>query len=307
MNIHKNAPLTPKGREAMVRAWSKAGLPRPRRRASSTRHRRPSPNGSSASARKVLKVCAIAPQDLFHRQAKPRPPHAPPSRRCAGSATPASRLPPRSVCRRQLSAASFGGSVSTGSQRWSRPSRSGATSARQPGELIHIDIKKLGRFKRIGHRITGDRTGQNKSRGAGWEFVHVAIDDASRIAFSQVMQNEKRQAPSPSSRRPSPTTRASGKGRAVMTDNGSCYRSFAFAEGLQAPSPQAHPHQALHAQDQRQGRTLHPDSACANGPMPTLTTPQTNAPTSCQDGFIATIGTDLTAAYNLKHRSADSV
>ena len=52
-----------------------------------------------------------------------------------------------------------------------------------PGELIHIDIKKLGRFERVGHRITGDR--QRSSRGAGWEFVHVAIDDASRLAFWQ--------------------------------------------------------------------------------------------------------------------------
>src|SRR5687768_1380135 len=49
-----------------------------------------------------------------------------------------------------------------------------------PGEMIHLDIKKLGRFDRVGHRITGDRTGQSTSRGIGWEFVHIAIDDASR-------------------------------------------------------------------------------------------------------------------------------
>lgn len=52
-----------------------------------------------------------------------------------------------------------------------------------PGELIHIDIKKLGGFERTGHRITRDRR-QGASRGAGHEFVHVAIDDASRLAFS---------------------------------------------------------------------------------------------------------------------------
>ena len=61
-----------------------------------------------------------------------------------------------------------------------------------PGELIHIDIKKLGKFNRIGHRITGDRTRQSNLRsrgeGPGWEYVHVCIDDASRIAFSQVMR-----------------------------------------------------------------------------------------------------------------------
>ena len=57
----------------------------------------------------------------------------------------------------------------------------------RPGELIHIDIKKLGRFDHVGHRITGDRRGQSKSRGIGWEFVHVGIDDASHLAFSQIL------------------------------------------------------------------------------------------------------------------------
>ena len=61
----------------------------------------------------------------------------------------------------------------------------------KPGELIHLDIKKLGRFDRVGHRITGDRTGQSNSRGIGWEFVHVSIDDASRIAFTQILPDEK--------------------------------------------------------------------------------------------------------------------
>ena len=101
----------------------------------------------------------------------------------------------------------------------------------RPGELIHIDIKKLGRFNQVGHRITGDRTGQSSHRGVGWEFVHVCIDDASRVAFARVMSDER-------------------KGSAVafldaavayyaelgvtvdrvMTDNGSCYKSFAFRD-----------------------------------------------------------------------------
>jgi hypothetical protein len=75
--------------------------------------------------------------------------------------------------------------------------------------MIHLDLKKLGRFDRVGHRITGDRTGQSNSRGIGWEFVHVCIDDASRIAFSQIMPTRKKRAPQPSSRRPWPTTTAS--------------------------------------------------------------------------------------------------
>ena len=60
-----------------------------------------------------------------------------------------------------------------------------------PGGLIHLDIKKLGRFERTGHRITGG--GNASSRGSGWEFVHVCIDDASRVAFSQILPDEKKE------------------------------------------------------------------------------------------------------------------
>jgi Bacterial regulatory proteins, lacI family len=63
----------------------------------------------------------------------------------------------------------------------------------RPGEMIHI--KKLGRIDGVGHRITGDRTGQSNRRargeGVGWEFAHIAIDDASRIAFVQMKPDEK--------------------------------------------------------------------------------------------------------------------
>jgi Integrase core domain len=62
-----------------------------------------------------------------------------------------------------------------------------------PGELIHIDIKKLVKFNAVGHRITGDRRGKGHDRGIGWEFVHVCIDDASRIAFVQVMPDDTKQ------------------------------------------------------------------------------------------------------------------
>lgn len=58
------------------------------------------------------------------------------------------------------------------------------------GELIHIDIKKLGRIDGVGHRITGDR---RDGRGKGWEHVHVCVDDASRLAYSEVMADEKKE------------------------------------------------------------------------------------------------------------------
>ncbi|MEK7428067.1 MAG: IS481 family transposase [Pseudomonadota bacterium] len=99
-----------------------------------------------------------------------------------------------------------------------------------PGELIHLDIKKLGRFEVEGHRITGDRR-KGSSRGAGWEFVHVCIDDASRIAFSQVMPDEKKE--SATAFLIAAIAYYASLGVAisrVMTDNGSCYRSHAFRD-----------------------------------------------------------------------------
>jgi len=99
----------------------------------------------------------------------------------------------------------------------------------RPGELIHIDIKKLGKFNRIGHRITGDRTGQSNSRGVGWEFVHVCIDDASRVAFSRVMKTERQGCAIAFLKAAVAYYASLGiKVERVMTDNGSCYKAFAF-------------------------------------------------------------------------------
>jgi len=90
-----------------------------------------------------------------------------------------------------------------------------------PGALLHLDIKKLGCIGRVGHRIHGNRRG--RARGVGWEFVHVAIDDHSRLAFSRVLVDE---------RHPSATAfllaaidyyRSLGiQIQAILTDNGSC-------------------------------------------------------------------------------------
>jgi transposase InsO family protein len=99
----------------------------------------------------------------------------------------------------------------------------------RPGEMIHIDIKKLGRFDRVGHRITGDRTGQSNSRGIGWEFVHVCIDDASRVAFSKLMETERQCCAVHFLEAAVAYYKSLGVTvERVMTDNGSCYRSFAF-------------------------------------------------------------------------------
>jgi transposase InsO family protein len=100
----------------------------------------------------------------------------------------------------------------------------------RPGELIHIDIKKLGRFNRTGHRITGDRTGQSNSRGVGWEFVHVCIDDASRVAYVEIKKDERKASAVAFLKAAVAYYAKLGVTvERVMTDNGSCYRSRAFA------------------------------------------------------------------------------
>ena len=107
----------------------------------------------------------------------------------------------------------------------------------EPGGLIHLDIKRLGRFDRVGHRITGDRTGQSNSRGVGWEYVHVCIDDASRIAFTQILPDEK--AVSAIAFLTAAIAYYKGLGitvTRVMTDNGSCYKAKDFAKACKALS-----------------------------------------------------------------------
>lgn len=107
----------------------------------------------------------------------------------------------------------------------------------KPGGLIHIDIKKLGRFERTGHRITGKRTGHASSRGSGWEFVHVCIDDASRIAFSQILHDEKKERAVAFLKAAVAYYQSLGVTvTRVMTDNGSCYRSKDFRDACIALS-----------------------------------------------------------------------
>jgi transposase InsO family protein len=102
----------------------------------------------------------------------------------------------------------------------------------RPGELIHIDIKKLGRFDRPGHRVTGSRT-KGSSRGAGWDFVHVAVDDATRLAYVEVLPDERKESATAFLRRALTWFAARGiKVERVMTDNGACYRSRLFRQVL---------------------------------------------------------------------------
>jgi transposase InsO family protein len=96
-----------------------------------------------------------------------------------------------------------------------------------PGELLHLDTKKLGRIDAIGHRITGDR--RDTRRGAGWETLHVAIDDAARLAYSEVLPDERKaSAIAFLDRALAWFGRHGVTVERLMTDNGSAYRSHAF-------------------------------------------------------------------------------
>lgn len=97
-----------------------------------------------------------------------------------------------------------------------------------PGELVHLDIKKLGKIGQVGHRIHGDR--RRHRRGIGWECVHVAIDDHSRLSYAEVLPNETARTTVGFLQRAVAWFAAQGiVVERLLTDNGSAYRSVAFA------------------------------------------------------------------------------
>jgi transposase InsO family protein len=113
---------------------------------------------------------------------------------------------------------------------------------KRPGELIHVDVKKLGRIVVPGHRMTGnrrvradrvwirDKRGARKLGTAGWEFVHVCVDDATRLAYAEVLSNEMGQTAAGFLRRAVAWFKSMGiTVERVMSDNGSCYRSAVHA------------------------------------------------------------------------------
>ncbi len=104
---------------------------------------------------------------------------------------------------------------------------------RHAGELLHIDVKKLGKIgpKGPGHRVTGHRhynQRKNGKRAVGWEFVHVCVDDATRLAYAEVLCDEKAATAVAFLRRALAFYAAHGIAvQRVMTDNGACYLSIA--------------------------------------------------------------------------------
>ena len=161
-----------------------------------------------------------------------------------------------------------------------------------PGELIHIDTKKLGKIDGIGHRITGNRRGQK--RGIGWDLVHVCVDDASRLAYTEVLPDEKKvSACAFLTRALAFFARHGVTVSRVMTDNGSAYRSRDFrhfcATAASDTSAPGHIRQGPMA---RRSASSRPRSA--SGPTPEPTNPPPSEPWPWRHGSTSTIPNDHT-------------
>jgi transposase InsO family protein/transposase-like protein len=103
----------------------------------------------------------------------------------------------------------------------------------RPGELVHVDVKKLAKIGRPGHRVHADRT--TRVRGIGWEYVHVAVDDATRLAFVEVLDDEKGATAAGFLRRAVAFFRRYGiRVERVLTDNGACYQAIVHALACKA-------------------------------------------------------------------------
>jgi transposase InsO family protein len=232
MNIHKNARLTPIGRERLARQVESGLTPQAAARAAGVCPR---------TVRKWLaRFRAEGRAGLADRSSRPHRLHRP---------TPAATVEKIEALRRQRFAGrqiaqECGVSPATVSRVLRRlglnrlaalePAEPVRRYERErPGELIHIDIKKLGRFERVGHRITGQRTGQSNSRGVGGEYLHLAIDDHSRLAYSQILPDEKRGSCLRFLFDALGFFRRHGVAvERVMTDNGSAFRSRRYARAL---------------------------------------------------------------------------
>ena len=234
MNIHKNARLTVSGRELLVDRITKGWTVKAAAQAAGT---------SCRTAHKWLARHRRGGERRLHdRSSAPR--------RCPRR-TPEDRVAQIERLRRERLtgpqiAAELGMAVSTVGAVLRRLGLGKLSSLEPrapviryeraaPGELIHIDIKTLGRINGVGHRITGQHEGHHRARGIGYEHLHVAIDDASRLAYTEILPSlGKEDATGFLQRALAWYARLGVKAERVMTDNGSAYRSKLFAKALNA-------------------------------------------------------------------------
>src|SRR6266508_5908160 len=175
------------------------------------------------------------------------------------------------------------------------------------GELVHVDVKKLGRIARPGHRVTGRVSGGGQHRRAfelGWEFVHVAIDDATRLAYAEVLADEKGRTAAAFLRRAVAFFASFGiRVERVMSDNGPAYRSVvhALAAGRLGSSTRA----SAPTGRARTGRPSVSSAPCsAAGPTERSTATQPSARALSTAGSSSTIDADHTAASTANRPSS---
>ena len=237
MKLHGNAALTPNGRSRLARRVVEDGW--------SLSEAAEAAEVSERTARKwVVRYRGEGEAGLVDRPSVPK---------TQPGATPEDRVEAIAALRRvrltgQEIAEALGMALSTvqgiltriGLGRLSRlepPEPPNRYQRKRPGELIHIDVKKLGRIGKrgAGHRATGNRGPGRRSRGAGWEFVHICIDDATRLAYVELLADEKATTCIAFLRRALRFYAAHGvKVERLMTDNGSGYRSKLHAIACRA-------------------------------------------------------------------------
>jgi len=232
MNSHKNARLTYARRMELVEDITQRGLSQCRAAAA---------HGVSApTARKWLgRYLAHGQAGLADRSSRPAvSPRA---------IAPAKALAIVELRRKRLTQARIASALGISASTVSRVlARAGLSHLRdldpvepvvryeheRPGDLIHIDTKKLARIEHIGHRITGDRRG--RARGAGWEYLFVAVDDHARIGFTDMYPDERIGSAEQFLRNAVAYFKSLGVVvRRVLTDNGGVFRSKDFATACQ--------------------------------------------------------------------------
>jgi transposase InsO family protein len=232
VNVHKNARLTPIGREALVTRV--LGGEHPRDVAAA---RGVSVRTAYKWRRRFLEGGRAALKDRSSRpRSTPRRLHRTlrrqilrlRRRRWSGRAISQALKLPRSTVGAELRRIGLGRLPHV-----APPQPIRRYEKEKPGELLHLDTKKLGRFHQVGHRIHADRRSSHRSRGAGWEIVYVAIDDCTRLGYVEVLEDERGPTAADFLLRAAAWFAARGvRIERVMTDNGSPFVSKPFARAL---------------------------------------------------------------------------
>ena len=228
MKLHPNAKTTPLMRQLVVTRVRHLGWPQRRAASALGSACGQSPNRSLAIARRLVCSWDSTPRARTEYRGRPRSPRSLRSSRYGGRRRRAGR-----------SAAAAGATVNRDTGARSSRAESAGPAGPPPviqryewphaGDLLHVDIKPLGRIRAVGHRFLGPSV-HTQTRGSGWEYAHVAVDDATRLAYVEVRRSQGQPACTVFLRHAVRWFARRGiRVRRILTDNGSAYRSHRFA------------------------------------------------------------------------------